>query len=408
MKILVYPHSMELGGSQLNAIEIGAAVRDLGHEVVIYSEPGPLVERVAELGLEHIARRESRLRPGIETVNDIRRLIANRGFQVLHGYEWPPILECQAATHLHRSSSVGVGTVMSMAVAPFIPSSMPLMVGTALIQDDVAARRRGRVEVLEPPVDTEANSPLIRLEMPRGLPALDPDAHKVVVVSRLVKELKLEGVFTTMRAVGVLARSRAVQCVIVGGGAAAHLVSQVADEINSGLQRPAVVLAGECMDPRWAYASADVCIGMGGSALRAMAFAQPLIVQGEGGFFELLTPQSQARFLHQGWYGRADLGPEAAVHKLVELLRGLLDDPAERETLGTHARELVVARFSLKAAGVQQEQFYRSARRARIPQHRQASDMARSGVGLLRYKLGRRVDRLQGRLAVDDFNARPV
>ena len=35
MRVLVYPHSMEIGGSQLNAVELGGAVRDLGHDVVV-------------------------------------------------------------------------------------------------------------------------------------------------------------------------------------------------------------------------------------------------------------------------------------------------------------------------------------------------------------------------------------
>ena len=43
MKVLVYPHSMEVGGSQLNAVQVAGAVRDRGHEVIVISEPGPLV-----------------------------------------------------------------------------------------------------------------------------------------------------------------------------------------------------------------------------------------------------------------------------------------------------------------------------------------------------------------------------
>lgn len=52
MKILVYPHAMEIGGSQINAIQIAGAIRDRGHEVIVLSEPGPMVELVRELGLE--------------------------------------------------------------------------------------------------------------------------------------------------------------------------------------------------------------------------------------------------------------------------------------------------------------------------------------------------------------------
>ena len=35
MKVLVCPHTMELGGSQLNAVQLARAVRDAGHEVVL-------------------------------------------------------------------------------------------------------------------------------------------------------------------------------------------------------------------------------------------------------------------------------------------------------------------------------------------------------------------------------------
>ena len=35
MRVLVYPHAMEIGGSQLNAVETGAALRDRGHEVTV-------------------------------------------------------------------------------------------------------------------------------------------------------------------------------------------------------------------------------------------------------------------------------------------------------------------------------------------------------------------------------------
>ena len=51
LNVLVYPHAMEVGGSQLNAIELAAAVRDLGNEVTVLSDDGPLVQRVRELDL---------------------------------------------------------------------------------------------------------------------------------------------------------------------------------------------------------------------------------------------------------------------------------------------------------------------------------------------------------------------
>ena len=38
MKILVFAHHLEIGGTQVNAIEISAALRDLhGHDVVLFA-----------------------------------------------------------------------------------------------------------------------------------------------------------------------------------------------------------------------------------------------------------------------------------------------------------------------------------------------------------------------------------
>ena len=78
---------------------------------------------------------------------------------------------------------------------------------------------------------------------------------------------------------------------------------------NRGEDRRVVVLTGQLADPRPAYSAADVILGMGSSALRGMAFGKPLVVQGERGFWELLTPDSASVFLRDGWYGVACAHP---------------------------------------------------------------------------------------------------
>ena len=93
MKVLIYPHSMELGGSQLNAVQVAGAVRDRGHEVMVISEPGPLVTRVRALGLEHIEIPINRKRPSLAVGRMLGELVQGRTFDVVHGHEWPPIIE---------------------------------------------------------------------------------------------------------------------------------------------------------------------------------------------------------------------------------------------------------------------------------------------------------------------------
>ena len=42
MKVLVYPHDLQIGGSQINAIDLAAEVAEHGHEAVVYAIDGPL------------------------------------------------------------------------------------------------------------------------------------------------------------------------------------------------------------------------------------------------------------------------------------------------------------------------------------------------------------------------------
>ncbi|HSV66369.1 MAG TPA: glycosyltransferase family 4 protein [Mycobacteriales bacterium] len=402
MRVLVYPHAMELGGSQLNAIELAAAVRDRGHDVWVVAEDGPLVSTVEGLGLERIPLRvgASRRRPSSAVARQLIEVARRRGVGVVHGYEWPPGIEAFFGPRL-RLGTPAVCTVMSMSVAPFLPRGLPLVVGTADLRDRARADGFRQVTLIEPPVDVRANSPSAAGVDPAAFRArhgLDPALPLVVAVCRLVPELKLEGLLAAVEAVGRLnAGGTRCQLAIVGDGPSRPVLAERAREVGGG----ATVLTGQLADPRPAYAAADVMLGMGGSALRGMAFGTPLVVQGERGFWELLTPGSAARFLAQGWYGVGSGGDGAAT--LAGILRGLLADPGERDRLGRYARELVVDRFSLEHAAGVQEAVYAAATggQRRLP----AADAVRSAVGVGSYKVRRKVARLRGTARTDDFNA---
>jgi glycosyltransferase involved in cell wall biosynthesis len=405
LRILVYPHAMEIGGSQLNAIELAAAVRDLGHEVAVIGEPGPLVELVTQLGLEHVPLPADRRRPSPSVARQLRALVRERSLDVVHGYEWPPALEAAAAT-FPAPGTAAVCTVMSMAVAPFLPATMPLVVGTRALQEHNAGRRPGPVYLIEPPVDVHANAPdhpVAEFRRAYGLNR-DDSTVDIGVVCRLVPELKLEGVLTAVDVVGELARNRQVRLTVVGDGAAREEVERRAAAANARAGRRAIVLTGELRDPRPAYAAADVMLGMGGSALRSLSFGRPLVVQGERGFWELLTPDSVDLFLQQGWYGLGD-GTGGADRLTGHLLR-LLDDPPLRAKLGQFGRDLAVERFSLQQAARTQVEIYQQAvaeRRAGwLPR---TAEGARSMAGLLAYKVNRRYEAVRGTQRRDDFNA---
>ncbi|MGZ8751660.1 MAG: glycosyltransferase family 4 protein [Acidimicrobiia bacterium] len=402
MRIVVYPHLMTVGGSQLNAIELAAAVRDRGHEVTVFAaEAGPLGETVEQLGLPLVLAPRHKKRPSIPIARALRDLCRRDRIDIVHGYEWPPCLEGFYGPLLCDGVAVGC-TVMSMSVAPFIPSSVPLIVGTEQIAAAARHARSGPVRVIEPPVDTESNNPGIDGRDFRARYGLD-DRPTIVLVSRLAMALKLEGLERAMRAVELLAPETRAQLVVVGDGPARSHLDGVAAQVNAATGANTVTLTGELADPRPAYAAGDILLGMGGSALRAMAFAKPLVVLGELGFAVPLTPDTIDTFLWQGFYGLGD--GDHRPDGLADILRPLLADPARRAELGTFARRFVEPRFSLVAAGERQELLYREW----LTEHRSRATLAtegtRAATQVLTHKVRQRLDRWRGREATEDFNA---
>jgi glycosyltransferase involved in cell wall biosynthesis len=412
MRIIVYPHSMEIGGSQLNAVQLAGAVRDRGHEVIVVAEPGPLVDTVRDLGLEHVAIPERRRRPSMGVAKQLTALVRERSVDIVHGYEWPPAVEAFYGPRLRLGTPV-MATILSSSIVPFFPKPIPLLVGTEQLQ--YAARDAGypRVNLMEPPVDTDQDRPgacgaQAALDF-RARYAPDPTLPLAVMVCRLVPALKRESLLTACQAIEELAVDGSpVQLVIVGDGPIRAELAERAEQANRRAGRQLVVLTGELSDPRPAYDAADVVLGMGGSALRALAFGKPLVVVGERGFSELLTERTAPVFLSDGWYG---LGPGSLGDGATGMRRSLalvLDDPALRAELGTYGRNLVLTRFSLRGAAETQEDEYRQAIADLVPRSRLTREATRSAAGVFRYKVARKISRWRGTVAVDDANAQAV
>jgi len=406
MKILVYPHDLNVGGSQTNAIELAAAVSRLGHETVVFGRRGTLCARVEDLGLEFIESPSPGRRPSPRVAGELRSIAKSLGIDVLHGYEWPPGMEAVLAAE-PLADTAAVCTVMSMAVAPFLPRWLPLVVGTQQISAVEQAAGRLDVHLIEPPVDLEhnANTDATAVERFKREWHLD-DRPVVVCVSRLVPELKAEGILTAIGVAEALSNTAPFQLVIVGDGKARDEIERAAERTNLQIGRRTVTLTGELSDPRAAYAAADVVLGMGGSALRSLAFGKPLVVQGEHGYFRRLSPQSVDEFRWQGWYG-VGTGAQFGRETLKKELTPLLTDLSVRAELAAYGRR-VVEDMSLTRAAELQVTIYRDALANRAQQKRRVLEAGRSAFRLSKYYVGQRVDRLRGRQRADDFNVEPV
>lgn len=372
MKLLVYPCSMEIGGSQLNAIELADRMVGRGHDVVMFGPDGALVPMVHDLGIDYVTAHDSASWPAHRNGAQLRELVRTRGTEVVHGYEWGPALDLAFGLEAFGRAAV-VTTVLSMSVPSIIPRHSPMIVGTAAI---LAAQRTrsGPSHLMEPPIDTDRNTPRDRFAARNrfGLPAGDLLA---VVVCRLTTDLdKLAGVLVAVDVVERLVLDGVgVHLLVVGTGDGLGELQRRADAVNLRTGRTVVTLTGALLDPSDAYDAADVVLGMGSSVMKGMAFARPVVVQGERGFWRTLDEGSLPGFRATGWFGTGGGGGAA----LEDELRRLAANPDLRRSLGDLGRAVVVEHFSLDRAADQLETIYEQARSARAGRGRVLAELGR-------------------------------
>ncbi len=361
--VLVQLNSLDLGGTQLNALDFARALECHGYQSILF---GPL-DTLPYTG------------PNLFDVAQ------EKGVQ-LEGY-WPApsVIPARAAALRRRAQSVGadivhvygaygdprsaywgpclaglrplVHTVYEMWVDPRGLHNDSLIVGTGYLRDELAGRPGGTT-LVSPPVDTVADSPNPVLSDEFRATLGDIGRRRLItIVSRLDLHMKSFPIEIAVRAMTRL-KGMGATLVVVGTGSEAGRLRALGDSVNVAGSEPLVHFVGPMADPRPAYAAADVMLGMGGSAARSLAFGRPLIVQGERGTAELFTPTAAASLFRRSFWSQEEQDePECMLSRTI---RSLLADDVHREELGDFGRSFAVQSFSLEAmaarlAGVYEE-----------------------------------------------------
>ncbi|GEP47150.1 glycosyltransferase family 4 protein [Microbacterium saccharophilum] len=361
MRVLVHLNSLELGGTQLNAVDFAVAARAHGVESILVGAQDTLASSPNLLDYAAPA--------GVE-VEVYEPAVGMRG----HAAQLAALAERLRVDLIHVYGMWGaaravfwgparfgripwVQTVYEMSVTPVVLRHMPLMVGTGYLLDEQADRPGGTV-LISPPVDLDRDSPAAA-----GLTDLRQEARLgagplIGIVSRLDSNMKAFSIGVAIDAMAGLGETGAT-LFIVGGGDAAEELQARARRVNDILGRDGVRLLGPMSDPRPAYAAADIMLGMGGSAARSLAFGKPLVVQGEAGWSQRFEPAS-ADALARSSYWSPDRVADP-VGDLEAAIRVLLADPARRAELGTFGRQFASSRFGLPAMTERLCTFYRAA-----------------------------------------------
>lgn len=415
VRVLVAPHNFELGGSQINALEFaGEIARDPRFELLIYAPDGQLADRARELDAElHLSELREHA-PSWRRMREIWQLVRSRKVDLVHTYEWMPTVDAAYAAAWAHGVPL-VSTILSMDYPYFLPKSVPLVLGTRALVE--RARKEGRTaHLLEPPVDTDLFKPdalcMEEVARVRSECGATQGEDLITVIGRLAQMLKLEGLLALIESVGELARSRRLRLAVVGDGPERNRVNEAALRANDRAGRDVVVLLGAKPDPLPYYLAADITVGMGGSALRALAVEKPLLVQGEGGFWLVADAESLPHFREHGWYGVGD-GTGAVEHCMRELSRLLDMGSVERAELGRFGRRLVLEDYSLVGGAARLADIYAETLRSAVPTPnerafgpwRLSQELVKSSVSVRFPWLRECVRRVTGRLGVSPQNS---
>jgi glycosyltransferase involved in cell wall biosynthesis len=319
VRVLLHLVDLRVGGAQHATIDLAVGLHAAGHEVTLAAGPGPL-ESVA-------ADRDVALRslpggphPSRVAVGAVRGVIADVDPEVVIALGPWAAMESVAAS----PGRPVVAWHPSATLPPESPRTTPVIARRPAVLD--AARRRNPFVVdLPAAVDCSYNHPGVD-----GTAFRSDGEALVVLVTRLAKEQKAEGLDLSIRAVARLAERRPVRLLIVGdGGFRPEVEAMVAAEGGG-----AVTLLDEVPDPRPVYAAADVVLGLGTSVLRGMAMGRPAIVLGPEGQAVAVAESVVPDLVATGWL--ASGGPSSP-DALAALIEDLLDAPEPAATVGRAA-----------------------------------------------------------------------
>lgn len=359
-RVLVHLNSLELGGTQINAVDLAVQGRESGiHSILLGAADtlpkGPsLLDIAAERGIDiEIYDPESSM---FARGRQLAELARRHDADLVHVYgSWGGAARPTYWGFSRFGRRPWVQTVWEMEVSSQIKRRMPMIVGTGYLVDDMRDRP-GLTRLISPPVDTDLDRP-----DPESAAAFRSDhdlqGPLLVIVSRLDRSMKSVPIGIAIEAMRELG-TRATLA-IVGTGDNADQLHRAGALVNEAVGREAVRFIGPMSNPRRAYAAADVMIGMGGSAARALAFGKPLVVHGEAGRSELFqeaTADALARYSY--WSDDTVSNP---VEMLVGFVSDLLGDDSRREALGEFGRAFAIERFGLVKMAAQLADFYREA-----------------------------------------------
>lgn len=352
--ILLALMALDPGGAETHGIALARSLQRKGHRVLVASNGGALVRQLEAAGIEHVwvpLHTKHPLQVGRSYLR-LRSLVRQENVALIHAHARIPGWISQTVA---RQTGVPLVTTFHGVYNPGGGLRYITRFGDAVIavSDDVKRHlieqfnvSAEKITVIPNGIDTNLYAPgppdpILMKEFD-----LTGDLRCITYVSRLAGPRG----DTALRLIGaarlLLSETPELRLLIIGEGDRLETIRQAAADLNQQAGRTVVTVTGARLDIERLHHLAFAAVGVGRSALEAMAVGKPVIIASEYGLQGVITPANFDTARRNNFSGR---GTERAADEpaLAAELRGLLQSPEHAGEYGAFARGMIQTHFSM-------------------------------------------------------------
>lgn len=368
MKIFMAAMSLGIGGAETHIVELGKALKLLGHDVAIASNGGVYVDEILQVGIRHyqipmhrrdlgMMRRSRRL---------LRQALEQERPDVVHAHARIPAFLC--ASLQKKLGFPFITTAHGVFAATGVLRYMTNWGQYTLAVSDDIRDYLVREYHLSPHqigitingVDTDRFSPQISGAAVRAEFALT-DAPTLVHVCRLDVGNDLVAQQLIQIAPELHAAVPGIQMLIVGGGTSFDDLCAKARAANDALGRTCIHMTGPRTDVNALLCAGDLFVGVSRAALEAMSACRPALLAGPQGYGGLFTPEGLRPAIDSNFCFRHV--PTSQPQQLRDaVVSALALSPETRAELGAFGRQVVQEHYSIHRMAEDCLQMYRQVR----------------------------------------------
>jgi polysaccharide pyruvyl transferase CsaB len=370
MKILMALAGLDIGGAETHVVELSKEMVRRGHEVVMISGGGVYREDVEDYGIKHytVPVKERNYIKIIRAYKMIKKIILKEKPDLVHSHARIPSFIIGLIHKKLNESFVYVTTVHGAFDTSYLVRSLTCWgEKTLAVSEDLKSYLVKYYNVSPKNVflsingiDTGTFNPDVPKERIIEEFSLNPDAKRIVYVSRLEDDVALPAYMILKKMPEILKACPDLEFVIVGDGNVYTDIKEKADKINKKAGRKAVILTGQRTDVNEIHAAADVCVGVSRAVLEPMAMAKPCIVAGQEGYIGILTKDNLKQAMDSNFTCRncASLDGDVLFKDILHLL---CMSEEEINKLALFAQNIVDTNYSIDKMAEDNLQMYEEA-----------------------------------------------